>query len=201
MKIQASNPCRAACAATAFARLPVEEQLTVSNPKFLACARATATTRSLKESVGKETASFFRNRRRRPVAHRVAALRPAESFRRASPVVAFRHRQQFRSSATGCSGEQQCLACEVLARRLHVVFHFERGQTVSQIEDGLLPYSRWHSRQRRSKCSLMPVLSGLRWFCAPKQMPRPGLGNEAKRHFSESSCPPRTGRELAPSDQ
>ena len=60
MKIQASKPWRAAWAATALARFPVEEQLTVWNPKALACASATATTRSLKESVGKLTASFLR---------------------------------------------------------------------------------------------------------------------------------------------
>ena len=40
-------------AATALARLPVEEQPTVSKPKRRASARAMATTRSLKESVGK----------------------------------------------------------------------------------------------------------------------------------------------------
>ena len=67
MKIQASNPPRAACAATALARLPVEEQLTVLKPKCLACASAIATTRSLKESVGKFTASFFRYSRREPM--------------------------------------------------------------------------------------------------------------------------------------
>jgi hypothetical protein len=33
-KNQAFNPARAACAATEFARLPVDEQATVSNPKL-----------------------------------------------------------------------------------------------------------------------------------------------------------------------
>jgi len=50
----------AACAATALAKLPVEEQLTISKPKFRAWESATATTRSLKLSVGKHTASFLR---------------------------------------------------------------------------------------------------------------------------------------------
>ena len=59
MKIQASKPWRAACAATAFARLPVEEQLTIWKPKAFACASATATTRSLKESVGKADRVVF----------------------------------------------------------------------------------------------------------------------------------------------
>src|SRR5215469_1505071 len=59
IKIQAFSPSRAACAATAFAKLPVDEQETVSNPKALAFARATATTRSLKLKVGKHTASFL----------------------------------------------------------------------------------------------------------------------------------------------
>src|ERR1700722_14302535 len=58
-KIQALNPLRAACAATEFARFPVEEHATVSKPKLRACARATATTRSLKLSVGRQTASFL----------------------------------------------------------------------------------------------------------------------------------------------
>src|SRR5215472_9627623 len=59
MKIHAFRPSRAACAATAFARLPVEEQETVSKPKARAWERATATTRSLKLNVGKHTASFL----------------------------------------------------------------------------------------------------------------------------------------------
>src|SRR2546423_12311085 len=59
MKIHAFRPSRAACAATAFARLPVEEHETVSNPNARAWERATATTRSLKLSVGKHTASFL----------------------------------------------------------------------------------------------------------------------------------------------
>src|SRR5579864_5675265 len=62
MKTQALNPWRAACAATALARLPVEEQLTTSNPKFRAWVSATATTRSLKLSEGKQTESFLRYR-------------------------------------------------------------------------------------------------------------------------------------------
>src|SRR5437773_12552079 len=59
IKIQHLNPLRAACAAVAFARLPVDEHDTVSKPKLRAFAKATATTRSLKLSVGKQTASFF----------------------------------------------------------------------------------------------------------------------------------------------
>ena len=52
--------CWAACAATALARLPVEEQPTVSNPKRRAAASAVATTRSLKDKEGKQTASFLK---------------------------------------------------------------------------------------------------------------------------------------------
>src|SRR5579864_718547 len=59
MKIHAFRPSRAACAATALARLPVEEQETVSKPKARAWERATATTRSLKLKVGRHTASFL----------------------------------------------------------------------------------------------------------------------------------------------
>src|ERR1700745_1690863 len=66
MKIQALKPLRAASAATEFARLPVEEQDTVSNPNARACAKATATTRSLKLSVGRQTASFLMQSLRAP---------------------------------------------------------------------------------------------------------------------------------------
>ena len=48
MKITALNPLRAAWAATALARFPVDEQETVSKPKLRAWDKATATTRSLK---------------------------------------------------------------------------------------------------------------------------------------------------------
>src|SRR6266404_3569153 len=60
IKTQASNPCCADCAATAFARFPVDEQPTVWNPNLRAAASAVATTRSLNESEGKQTASFLK---------------------------------------------------------------------------------------------------------------------------------------------
>jgi hypothetical protein len=58
------NPCLQAFASRLrgdgeFARFPVEEQATVSNPKLRALASATATTRSLKLKVGRQTASFL----------------------------------------------------------------------------------------------------------------------------------------------
>src|SRR3954453_6142157 len=59
IKIQHLKPLRAACAAVAFAKFPVEEHEIVSNPKLRALAKATATTRSLKLRVGRQTASFF----------------------------------------------------------------------------------------------------------------------------------------------
>src|SRR5271165_1637138 len=62
MKIQALSPNRAAWAATALARFPVEEHATVSKPKAWALASATATTRSLKLRVGRQTASFLTKR-------------------------------------------------------------------------------------------------------------------------------------------
>src|SRR5579862_1587043 len=68
MKIHALKPLRAACAATEFARFPVEEHDTVSNPNARACDSATDTTRSLKLSVGRHTASFFTNNLRVPSA-------------------------------------------------------------------------------------------------------------------------------------
>src|SRR5215467_11132287 len=66
MNTQASKPCWADCAATALARLPVEEQPTVEKPKRLAAASAVATTRSLKEREGKQTASFLKYKLRTP---------------------------------------------------------------------------------------------------------------------------------------
>src|ERR1700686_5158370 len=67
INIHAFNPARAACAATEFARLPVDEQATVSNPKLCALANATATTRSLKLKVGRQTASFLTRSLRDPI--------------------------------------------------------------------------------------------------------------------------------------
>ena len=52
MKIQASSPARAACAATAFARFPVDAQPTTSRPNAWAALIAVDTTRSLNDSVG-----------------------------------------------------------------------------------------------------------------------------------------------------
>src|SRR5689334_12682100 len=66
-KIQDLNPLRAAWAATEFARFPVEEHDTVSNPNARAFASATATTRSLKLKVGRQTASFLTNSRLAPM--------------------------------------------------------------------------------------------------------------------------------------
>src|SRR6266436_2368333 len=59
MKIHALRPARAACAATALAKLPVDAQPIVSSPKAAAALIAVATTRSLKDSDGCETASFL----------------------------------------------------------------------------------------------------------------------------------------------
>src|SRR6516162_3162433 len=67
MKIHDLKPLRAACAATEFARLPVEEHETVLNPNARAFASATATTRSLKLKVGRQTASFLITSLRAPI--------------------------------------------------------------------------------------------------------------------------------------
>src|ERR1700722_7704765 len=77
MKTHASNPCCVAWAATAWARFPVEEQPTVSNPNRRAAASAVATTRSLNDKEGKQTASFFTKTSRTP--SRFANLRAATS--------------------------------------------------------------------------------------------------------------------------
>src|SRR5438445_50949 len=57
-KTAASSPSAAARAATAFARLPVEEQASVVRPSSCAFAHATATTRSLNECVGLAVSSL-----------------------------------------------------------------------------------------------------------------------------------------------
>ena len=66
MKIHDASPARAACAATALARLPVDAQPTVSSPNAIAALIAVDTTRSLNESVGCDTASFFTHTRATP---------------------------------------------------------------------------------------------------------------------------------------
>ena len=66
MKIQAGRPARAAWAATALARLPVDAQPTVSRPRPSAALSALATTRSLKLSEGWLTASFLTHTRATP---------------------------------------------------------------------------------------------------------------------------------------
>src|SRR5262245_61552256 len=55
----AGSPAAAAWAAVALARLPVEAQATVVMPNSTAFDSATDTTRSLNDSVGWLTASFF----------------------------------------------------------------------------------------------------------------------------------------------
>src|SRR5437660_10863556 len=64
--MQLARPAAAALAATLLAKLPVEAQPTVVNPNSRALLSATDTTRSLKESVGKLTASFLSQRRSTP---------------------------------------------------------------------------------------------------------------------------------------
>src|SRR5215467_4037010 len=66
MNTHASNPCCADCAATAFAKFPVDEQPTVLNLNRPAAASAVATTRSLNDREGKHTASFLKYKFRRP---------------------------------------------------------------------------------------------------------------------------------------
>src|SRR5207249_8255313 len=66
--MKASSPAAAALAATLLARFPVEAQPTVWKPSSRALLKATATTRSLNDRVGKLTASFFSQSRSTPSA-------------------------------------------------------------------------------------------------------------------------------------
>jgi hypothetical protein len=52
MKTHASSPARAACAATALARFPVDAHPTVVSPNAAAALIAVATTRSLNDRLG-----------------------------------------------------------------------------------------------------------------------------------------------------
>ncbi len=58
MSTTESHPARAAAAAVAFARFPVDGQASTVKPSSRAAARATATTRSLKECVGLPVSSL-----------------------------------------------------------------------------------------------------------------------------------------------
>ncbi len=66
IKITAGSPADAACAAVALARFPVDAHATVRMPSSMAFEIATDTTRSLNDSVGWLTASFFTHSSRTP---------------------------------------------------------------------------------------------------------------------------------------
>ncbi len=76
MRTTDSQPARAAAAAVAFARLPVDGQASTRKPSSRAAARATATTRSLNECVGLPVSSFTHTvRMPRAAANRSARIR------------------------------------------------------------------------------------------------------------------------------
>ena len=146
MKIHAASPARAACAATAFARLPVDAQPTVSSPSAIAALIADATTRSLNESDGCDTASFL-----------------IQSARDAEPVGEPRCIDQRRESGVlrqrGRTLERQPLAIaphrrrarrdlrairQPTRRRIH---RLERTEAVPQIASGAASNSAPHSLQ------------------------------------------------------
>ena len=90
MKTYDGSPAAAACALTAFARLPVDAQATVSNPSSCARASATDTTRSLNECVGFAVSFLIQSSRipsrsaRRSA--RTSGVQPVGSAERAGPV-------------------------------------------------------------------------------------------------------------------
>src|SRR5260370_15646665 len=80
----------AACAATEFARLPVEAHATVSKPNSRAFVTATETTRSLKDHVGWQTESFLIHTSRQPSSSarfraRISGVKPTWSPLATSP--------------------------------------------------------------------------------------------------------------------
>ncbi len=90
-------PARAAAAATALARLPVDGQASTRRPSSRAAESATATTRSLKEWVGLPESSLTHNCRRPRSAARFWA-----SIRRVKPGSV--DRNEAMSLGTGSSG-------------------------------------------------------------------------------------------------
>ena len=78
-------PARAAAAATALARLPVDGQASTEKPSSRAAARATATTRSLNECVGLPesslTHSVFMPSSRARLSARISLVLPGLMFR------------------------------------------------------------------------------------------------------------------------
>src|SRR6266404_3574779 len=81
MTTQHSMPRRAACAATLFARLPVDAQASTSNPSSTARVAATDTTLSLYDNVGWLTESSFiysslTPRRSASREHRTSGVKP-----------------------------------------------------------------------------------------------------------------------------
>src|SRR5207247_231494 len=77
MNTQHSTPSRAACAATLFARLPVDAHASTLKPSSNARVAATETTRSLYDSVGWVTEPSWMYSSRRP---RGFASRQARSY-------------------------------------------------------------------------------------------------------------------------
>src|SRR2546425_4692347 len=104
MKIHALSPARAAWAATAFARLPVEAQPTVSSPNAAAALTPTATTRSLNDSDGWLTVSFFTQaratpRRRASAGASTSGVNPVSSDSTGSPSRSEEHTSELQSLA------------------------------------------------------------------------------------------------------
>src|SRR5438093_13308799 len=90
MKIHAVRPARAAWAATAFARFPVEAQPIVSSRNAAAALIAAATTRSLNDSDGWQTVSFLIQarvtpRRRASTGVSTSGVNPLSKDRTGSP--------------------------------------------------------------------------------------------------------------------
>ena len=121
MKTYASIPARAACAATLFARLPVDAQASVSNSNSRAFVAATETTRSLNDHVG-FAQSFLMYRLVQPQAlgpgsrARISGVKPGADVDRRSP----RRRAAGRRSATSSAARPRCVSrvtCRLHRRR------------------------------------------------------------------------------------
>ncbi len=133
----ASRPSAAARAATAFARLPVDEHESVVRPSSIAFAAATATTRSLNECVGLAVSSFSQSSPSPSVSARRGAwtsgVKPGAS--RCSAGAATGSRSAYRQIDERAGRDR--LAADGAALRVAVVDGIERPEATGAHPDGI----------------------------------------------------------------
>jgi len=119
---------RAACAATEFARLPVDAHAAMLNPSSRALVSATPTTRSLNEPVGLRVSSFTRARRDRSRRQAVGAHERREPGSEVDRRLG-RYGKQVRVAPHAERPRRDRLAGDCSVLRLVVVGDLERPET------------------------------------------------------------------------